>query len=159
MSGGRFATMTSSLLTRKGEARPSDVGLTNVEPQTKPQIDWREPALERLVDEQRAGEMVRNAPMPFRHQAAESLREDDISNVEFFSRGLGQSGPDKRHRVQLALTAAEYERLGIVAVKKGVNRNQLLRLAIDLYLEILAPEYKTDCACIATGEGCRNGCD
>jgi hypothetical protein len=72
----------------------------------------------------------------------------------FFS----DQGGEKRHRMSLGLTQEEHERLGIVAVKKGLTRHQLMRDALDHYFEKLANDYKAECACIATG-GCKNGCD
>ena len=72
----------------------------------------------------------------------------------FFS----DQGGEKRHRMSLGLTQEEHERLGIVAVKKGLTRHQLMRDALDHYFEKLASDYRAECACIATG-GCKNGCD
>jgi hypothetical protein len=72
----------------------------------------------------------------------------------FFS----ESGGEKRHRMSLGLTQEEHERLGIVAVKKGLTRHQLMRDALDHYFGKLASDYKAECACIAVG-GCDNSCD
>jgi hypothetical protein len=72
----------------------------------------------------------------------------------FFS----EQGGEKRHRMSLGLTQEEHERLGIVAVKRGLTRHQLMREALDCYFDKLAADYKAECACIATG-GCKNGCD
>jgi hypothetical protein len=54
------------------------------------------------------------------------------------------------------LTAAEYEKLGIAAVKKGLTRHQIVRTALDLHLERLQHEY-AGCACMVTGGPCDKG--
>jgi hypothetical protein len=65
---------------------------------------------------------------------------------------------EKRHRLSLPLTAQEHERLGIVAVKRGMTRHQLMRHALDDYFARLAREYRNNCACLSEG-GCGNNCD
>jgi hypothetical protein len=57
----------------------------------------------------------------------------------------------------LTLSALEFEKLGIVAVKKGVTRNQVLKCALDSHLERLKREYG-GCGCMAMGGGCTEGC-
>ncbi len=91
---------------------------------------------------------LRAEPEPARSEALSAERRS------FFS----ESGGEKRHRMSLAMTQEEHERLGIVAVKKGLTRHQLMRDALDHYFEKLASDYKAECACIAVG-GCRNACD
>jgi hypothetical protein len=80
--------------------------------------------------------------------------EPTADRRSFFS----EQGGEKRHRMSLGLTQEEHERLGIVAVKRGLTRHQLMREALDYYFDKLASDYKAECACIATG-GCKNGCD
>lgn len=63
----------------------------------------------------------------------------------------------KPHRMSVLLTASEYEKLGIAAVKKGVTRHQLVRTALDLHLARLQQEY-AGCACMATGAACNGDC-
>ena len=93
---------------------------------------------------------VRAEPEPAPVRAAEPAAD----RRSFFA----DQGGEKRHRMSLGLTQEEHERLGIVAVKKGLTRHQLMRDALDHYFEKLASDYKAECACIATG-GCKNGCD
>ena len=69
----------------------------------------------------------------------------------------GPPGIAKPHRMTVVLSAAEYEKLGIAAVKKGVTRHQLVRTALDLHLERLRQEY-AGCACMAAGGSCDGGC-
>ncbi len=62
----------------------------------------------------------------------------------------------KPHKMMVALNAAEYEKLGIAAVKKGVTRHQIVRTALDLHLERLKREYG-GCGCMGGGP-CTPGC-
>jgi hypothetical protein len=224
MNARRFATMTGSLLARKGEASPSVVPEDptahttyttdtlvkqtelrvmafpkrerevepatmhfdwpdDVEPQpmhdlreytppeaTQPKPDLRtttDPDVTRpprdLRDQAASASMPRPdlrafappAPVrPTRAQAEPERPAESGDRRSFFA----DTGGEKRHRMSLGLTQEEHERLGIVAVKKGLTRHQLMRDALDHYFDKLASDYKAECACIATG-GCRNGCD
>ena len=64
---------------------------------------------------------------------------------------------DKPHRMMVTLSAAEFEKLGIAAVKKGMTRHQIVRVALDTHLERLKREYG-GCGCMAMGSGCQSGC-
>ena len=63
----------------------------------------------------------------------------------------------KPRRMMVTLSAPEFEKLGIAAVKKGVTRHQLLRAALDLYLERLTCEF-SECGCMTAGGPRREGC-
>ena len=68
----------------------------------------------------------------------------------------------KPHRMMVTLSAAEFEKLGIAAVKKGVTRHQVVRSALDAHLERLKREYG-GCGCMAQPSqsqcgGCTDGC-
>jgi len=65
---------------------------------------------------------------------------------------------DKPRRMFVNLSPEEYERLGIIAVKKDSSRHQLLRDALDAFLKKMSREYKADCACVASG-GCKGTCE
>jgi len=69
--------------------------------------------------------------------------------------GPPQSG--KPHKMTVVLSAGEYEKLGIAAVKTGVTCHQLVRTALDLHLERLRREY-SNCSCMAAGGSCDGGC-
>ncbi len=70
----------------------------------------------------------------------------------------GPPDTGKPHRMMVTLSATEFERLGIAAVKKGVTRHQVLRTALDTHLERLKREYG-GCGCMAMGGGgCSEGC-
>jgi hypothetical protein len=68
----------------------------------------------------------------------------------------------KPHRMMVMLTPAEFEKLGIAAVKKGVTRHQIVRSALDAHLDRLKREYG-GCGCMAQfsrseGGACPEGC-
>jgi hypothetical protein len=63
----------------------------------------------------------------------------------------------KSHRMMVTLSASEFEKLGIAAVKKGVTRHQMVRTALDLYLEQLRQEFGT-CSCMTLDGTCMAGC-
>jgi hypothetical protein len=64
---------------------------------------------------------------------------------------------DRPHRMMIALSSSDYEKLGIAAVKKGLTRHQILRSALDAHLDRLKREYG-GCGCMAMGGPCREGC-
>ncbi len=111
MSSARFASITSSLLARKGEARPwaQEAAVT-----TPPA--WRSDARAAIA-----------APPP--------------------------PPPDKDRSCAVRMSAHDYERLGILAVKSGVTRQQLLKDALAQFLAGKAQDYR--CACLGA---CNRGC-
>ena len=64
---------------------------------------------------------------------------------------------DHPRRIVLSLSPTEHEKLGIAAVKKGLSRNQLVRAALESYLDALMQEYRASCACLGS-EGGRASC-
>ena len=126
MSRSKFAPITSSLLARKGDARP-----------------WQPPPSDfaRIL-----------APSP------EELPRPDLTLLTAANHAPDDDGePAHEHtkRCALKLTPAEYERLGIIGVKKGLSRHQVLRQAFEKYLAGIQHEYQTECGCLT---GCRNNC-
>lgn len=115
MSSAKFASITSSLLARKGEARPWNQTLESALEQDMPQmpVSWRT-------------EVATPPPPP----------------------------PVKDRTCSLRMSAHDYERLGILAVKGGVKRQDLLKAALAQFLDSKAREY--GCACLGT---CNNSCD
>jgi hypothetical protein len=63
----------------------------------------------------------------------------------------------KPRRMMVTLSAAEFEKLGIAAVKKGVTRHQIVRSALELHLERLKREF-CECGCMAIDGACLQGC-
>jgi hypothetical protein len=48
----------------------------------------------------------------------------------------------------------DYERLGIIAVKKNVTRQHLLHDALERCFQLAAEEYRKECACVGNREAC-----
>jgi hypothetical protein len=57
----------------------------------------------------------------------------------------------KLRRIVVFIRPEELERLGIVAVKKGISRNDILRGALDDYFRKLSAEFSRPCACMEGG--------
>ena len=114
MSSAKFASITSSLLARKGEARPWNQSLESAIEIEVPQIPtaWRTEAA---------------VPPP--------------------------PPPAKDRSCSLRMSAHDYERLGILAVKGGVKRQDLLKMALAQFLDSKAREY--GCACLGA---CNSNC-
>ena len=73
--------------------------------------------------------------------------------------GPGEVPPlvGKPHRMVVTLSASEFEKLGIAAVKKNVTRHQIVRTALELHLERLKREF-CDCGCMTVDGPCLQGC-
>jgi hypothetical protein len=124
MSTGKFASITSSLLARKGEATPWAQG-------GQPTLAWRaEPP-------EPAPQFIKPPPAMARATAP-------------------PPPPATLKRCSVRLYQADYERLGLMAVKKDVTRQQLLQTALGEVLANMAREFPRSCSCI--GEGCGKAC-
>jgi len=129
LSTPRFAPLTSNLFARKGDATPSAVV-------AKPSLLWtRDPPPAAAAPPQPTREAVGAPPPP----------PSPPADVE------------RPHRMMIALSTVEFEKLGIAAVKKGMTRHQILRVALDIHLERLKREYG-GCGCMAMGGGCSSAC-
>ena len=132
MSGSKFASITSSLLARKGEAEP-----------------WHEP-LRKDLPWQR-GETGQGAPWP-----AVAPGDDPApvraapKTVRARKKPINDSG-DKKCAVRM--THYDYERLGIMAVKKGTSRQRLMQQALEEFFGRMARDYAAECACLAGSSG------
>lgn len=151
MSNPRFTPITSDLLARKGDAMPSTMS-------GKPSLFWRRPPV--------AAESLRSAPQPVRDLrllAAEPAHDFHPIDHEPPPAGVvppmvPPEGP-RPHKMMVTLSHSDYEKLGIAAVKKGLTRQQMLRVAVDLHIERLKREYG-GCGCMAMGGSgtCGEGC-
>ena len=112
MSSAKFASITSSLLARKGEARPWGQLDTDIPP---PPV-WRSEIRPAVA-----------APPP--------------------------PPPAKDRSCSVRMSAHDYERLGILAVKSDTTRQQLLKDALAHFLASKAQDYA--CACLGS---CDRGC-
>jgi len=108
MSSAKFASITSSLLARKGEAQP-----WRQEPMAEPPVFRAEPMV-----------ALASAPPP--------------------------SPPSKDKSCSVRMSAHDYERLGILAVKSNSSRQQLLKDALAAFLE--ARGRQLACACLGACE-------
>ena len=113
MSSAKFASITSSLLARKGEAQPWTAG----EPE-KFSLPWR----------QHVPEAIASPPPP--------------------------PPPAKEKSCSIRMSAHDFERLGILSIKTGASRQQLLRDALSEFLASRADDY--GCYCLGA---CDNDCD
>jgi hypothetical protein len=127
MSGPRFAPMTSALLARKGDAAPSIIE------RSKPAPRWNDLA-----------PSLAPAPRPVAFPRAAASHASPASRETHEAEHAG----DHSRRIVLTLSPAEHEKLGIAAVKKGVTRNQLVRTALESFLDSLLQEYRGSCACL-----------
>ena len=65
--------------------------------------------------------------------------------------------PDKERACSIRMSAHDFERLGILAVKKNSTRQQLLKEALAEFLAAKAQDY--GCACLGGSQGlCGNNC-
>jgi hypothetical protein len=145
----KFGRLTADMLVRKGDAQPSEI---------------RRPR-RRKGDAPKLNLVASNPPpdeQPPAYQTADQttvLGEDSDLLLPYgvFEHTLSQAAPKKQHRIMIVLTEEEHETLGILAVKKGFTRHQVLRKALDGYLEWLVDEYGTRCRCISST--CSADCD
>jgi len=149
MDESKFGRLTADLLVRKGDAEPSDIRRTRKRRHETPQLNV----------------VASNSPPadePAAYQTADqtTVPGDDTDLLlpyGVFEHTHAQAAPKKQHRIMIVLTEEEHETLGILAVKKGFTRHQVLRKALDGYLEWLVDEYGTSCRCISST--CSAECD
>ncbi len=58
---------------------------------------------------------------------------------------------EKLRRIMVCITPAELERLSIAAIKKGTNRHEIVRNALNDYFRKLSAEFPHPCACLEGG--------
>jgi hypothetical protein len=148
MDESKFGRLTAQMLVRKGDAEPSDIRRSRKRKNEPPQLN-----------------VVASNPQPADEHAYQTAVQTTVSGEDtdlllpygVFEHTLAQAAPKKQHRIMIVLTEEEHETLGILAVKKGFTRHQVLRKALDGYLEWLVDEYGTRCRCISST--CSNDCD
>ena len=127
MSQGKFASITSGLLARKGEAAP-----------------WAE-----------------RAPLPWRAAPPLPPAPAPTSTSAPIPAPVRPAPPPSEaiKRCTVRLSLHDYERLGIMAVKKDITRQQFLQSALARVLDELAREFPTGCSCIGgCGQNCAERC-
>jgi hypothetical protein len=65
-----------------------------------------------------------------------------------FSEPRQPDNPDKPRRIMVFMTPGELERLDIAAIKKGTNRHDIVRGALNDYFRKLSAELPHPCACM-----------
>src|SRR5271156_3690973 len=167
MNRPRYAPITSHLLVRKGDAKPWQVPGTegtefahvpeNIVP-VKAEHSFTEEELQSAADYQN-WKRTREGDAPgHERRHAPARREHHPAPLQSPAQPPAQQDTDEHSkRLTLRLTPAEYERLGIIGVKRDMTRQQLLRHAIDCYLAQAKAEYQASCGCLS-GEGCRGDC-
>src|SRR3954470_16789145 len=95
MSSAKFASITSSLLARKGEALPWSHGMAEPE---KLSLPWRQHVPEAIA-----------APPP-------------------------PPPPAKEKSCSIRMSPHDFERLGILSIKTGASRQQLLKTALGEFV-------------------------
>jgi predicted DNA-binding protein len=131
MSGSKFASITSSLLARKGEAKP----WTEPGSQT-----WRPVEVEEVREQAFPPPNISHFVPPAEPEMPEPR------------------SPALHKTCSIKMSFQEYERLGIMAVKVGQTRQRLLQEALHQLLASMAQEYRVSCACLERGEGSDGGC-
>jgi hypothetical protein len=98
-------------------------------------------------------------PIAWLHEAPSAALSADAPRALLAERPPSEPPQEKPHRVMIALSAREYETLGIAAVKKNTTRHQIARQAIDRYFGEIARELREDCRCMnsAAAGCCRDG--
>jgi hypothetical protein len=167
MSTGKFASITASLLARKGDAQPSTLDIRPTRAfawssQSNSETPSRVPPMDERAVER--GTFVRFRP---EIEAVSEIQDLRLESVEAVGKAVAKPArehpreparTDKPRRMFVVLSPNEYERLGIVAVKRDTSRHQLLREALDTFMDWAVEEYRTDCACVS-GDGCKGSCD
>jgi hypothetical protein len=158
-TAGRFAPMTAELLARKGEARPFNLlSSDNTTIVRRDVVRHIEPSAQAPCFGVAAAAAKTTSVMGLNQKESSAANGASMSapaapaDPSRFSSSRTLAG--KRHSVALLVSDSEFERLGIIAVKTRVNKQQLLRLAIDHYLEKLAKEFRSDCRCISNDGAC-----
>ena len=130
MSSGKFASVTASLLARKGEGQP-----------------WMQGGM------QGAAQPAEPARMPpaWRNEGRNEVR----SEVRVAPAAPPPPPPAKDKSCAVRMSMRDFERLGILAVKTGVTRQALLKDALAQFLAAKAQYF--GCACLGACE--RNCCD
>jgi hypothetical protein len=87
--------------------------------------------------------------------AAPAEDEDPLETDDIAHDPHAPTAQDGTKRCSFRLTPCEYERLGIIAVKRNTSRQQILRQAVEEYLSAIELEFGTECGCLG-GKVCRS---
>jgi hypothetical protein len=85
-------------------------------------------------------------------------RPKSVEDMEFSDMSASEPSrsydPEKIKKCTIRMSFIDYERLGIIAVKRNVTRQHLLHEALDRCFEMAAEEYRKECACLGSRENC-----
>jgi predicted transcriptional regulator len=126
MSSAKFASITGSLLARKGEAQPWHATGSPDREGEKATLPWRSapPAMSSPPP----------VPPPLAMPQPVAAATPPLPP------------PVKERSCSVRMSPHDYERLGILAVKTGVSRQQLLKDSLAQFLDGKAKDY--GCACL-----------
>ena len=131
MKPAKFAPITAALLARKGEARPWTHDESGSEQPSESTVDFfthHSPLFGQAVEGQ-ANDPAPSPPPP-----------------------IALAFPQTRggiRKLTLRLSQSDYERLVLIAAKRDVTRQSLLRQIMEQFLANAAAEYGAECGCIA----------
>lgn len=166
MSSAKFASMTASLLARKGHAAPSLATLP-----TRPSVfgdqdpPFPPPPPRDFPAEIAPAPMPRVAPdeAPFFRPrpprdfsgAIEPAPHSAPKRDPLPAQTQAELDPgEKPRRIVVTLSHEEFERLCIAAIKKDISRHDIVHTALEHYFQQLAAELPRRCACMAEGGCC-----
>ena len=136
MSPSKFASITSNLLARKGEATP-----------------WEEPG-KRLLSW--ATDTLRPSPDPtsFINPPVQPEPAPEKLSQRFSNQPAADcpKGPDKMKKCSVRVSSHDYDRLGILAVKSGITRHHLLQEALKQFLAEQTRPYDMECPCLSRSD-------
>ncbi len=125
MSTPKFAAITSDLLARKGEARP-----------------WNEPAKQPLAWRADVGT-----------ERVERMERVERPKDEQPDYCVPKPQNSAWKKCSVRISAHNFERLGIFAVKQGTTRHHLLEDVIEQFFDNLTRQYGNSCPCLGAADG------
>lgn len=125
MKAGKFASVTSALLARKGEARPWTNGGVDNGPARETAIGF----------------------FPQTALFGQGMKDQANDASPFPSIGI-QQAENKIRKLALRISQADYERLGLIAVKRDTTRQRLVQQIMSRFLGEATQEFGAGCACI-----------
>jgi hypothetical protein len=192
MNSGKFASLHSNILARKGDARPwngpiAKHGVTVDDdelPRFQPAPSTFQPTTEPLfspaqkpaapkpaMPAPRAAKVeAATASLATRPEPAPSFIEvkpaavqpapaavDEMEFSDLSAEPTRGYDPERIKKCTIRMSFIDYERLGIIAVKRNVTRQHLLHEALERCFTLAAEEYRKDCSCLGSRESCCQG--
>jgi hypothetical protein len=92
------------------------------------------------------------------HATMVRRRPKSVDEMEFSDMSASEPSrpydPEKIKKCTIRMSFIDYERLGIIAVKKNVTRQHLLHEALERCFQMAAEEYRKECSCVGNRENC-----